>query len=266
MEYFHRPAWLSAWLCSLPAPAHLLVSWIWEIGEIPLFHNNNWKYQCDQHSSHTESKTQQLLGGTLTLSQPKLGHLGSEWPKSSWDCSTALPCLEPSPRIILIIISPDLSTGSGPKRKSCKTSWKLIPSAAVFQQHAVCLYRKQLLSSVAVISLAELLARTKQSLAHFSSPVLCLSVALSMLLLHTGLGSRQSPGTPWPLLFSRLTAPGEIFSTFLWFTGKGVHTNQRAIFETSLPHTSYSLDFAAFILLPLVLVLFLWWENQPILQ
>jgi len=25
-EYSHRPAWLSAWLCTLPAPAHLLTS------------------------------------------------------------------------------------------------------------------------------------------------------------------------------------------------------------------------------------------------
>jgi len=31
-EYSHRPAWLSAWLCSLPAPAHLLTSWAWETG------------------------------------------------------------------------------------------------------------------------------------------------------------------------------------------------------------------------------------------
>ena len=40
----------------------------------PWFHGNNWKHQCYQHSSHTRSKTQQLLGRKLTLSQLKPGH------------------------------------------------------------------------------------------------------------------------------------------------------------------------------------------------
>ena len=40
----------------------------------PWFLSNNWKRQCHQHSSHTKSKTQQLLGGKLTLPQPKPGH------------------------------------------------------------------------------------------------------------------------------------------------------------------------------------------------
>jgi len=62
---------LAAWLCSLPAPAHLLSSWIWGTGKSPWFHSSNWKHQCYQHSSSTKSKTQQLLRGKLTLSQPK---------------------------------------------------------------------------------------------------------------------------------------------------------------------------------------------------
>ena len=63
------------WLCFLLAPAHLLVSWIWETGEkSPWLHSNNQKHQCYQRSSCTKSKSQQLLGGKLTLSQPKLGY------------------------------------------------------------------------------------------------------------------------------------------------------------------------------------------------
>jgi len=67
---------LAVWLCSLPAPAHLLISWIRETGKSPWFLSNNRKrqcYQCYQHSSRTKSKTQQLLGGILTLSQLKPG-------------------------------------------------------------------------------------------------------------------------------------------------------------------------------------------------
>ena len=63
----------SAWLCSLPAPARLLMSWIRETRKSPRFHSNNWKHQCYQHSSCTKSETQQLLGGKLTLPQPKPG-------------------------------------------------------------------------------------------------------------------------------------------------------------------------------------------------
>jgi len=66
-------AGLAAWPCSLPAPACLLISWIWETGRSPWFLGNSWKPQCYQHSSHTKSKTQQLLRGKLTLSQPKPG-------------------------------------------------------------------------------------------------------------------------------------------------------------------------------------------------
>jgi len=32
---------LAAWLCSLPAPAHLLISWIGETGKSPWFPSNN---------------------------------------------------------------------------------------------------------------------------------------------------------------------------------------------------------------------------------
>jgi len=68
-------AWLglAACPCSLPAPAHLLVSWIWETGKSPWFLSTNWKHQCYQHSCN-KSKTQQLLVGKLTLPQPKPGH------------------------------------------------------------------------------------------------------------------------------------------------------------------------------------------------
>ena len=78
MEYFHccwkyySTGW-AAWLCSLPAPAHLLSSWIWATGRSPWFLSSNWKHQCYLHSAHTKSKTQQLLGGKLTLSQLKPG-------------------------------------------------------------------------------------------------------------------------------------------------------------------------------------------------
>jgi len=37
---------LPAWLCSLPAPAHLLIRWIWETGKSPWFLRNNWKHRC----------------------------------------------------------------------------------------------------------------------------------------------------------------------------------------------------------------------------
>ena len=72
---------LAARLCSLPAPAHLLVSWTWETRKSPWFLSNNWKQQCYQHSSHTKSKTQQLLGGKLTPSQlkPGQGEMKTHW-------------------------------------------------------------------------------------------------------------------------------------------------------------------------------------------
>jgi len=37
MENFHWPVWLSVWLRSLPAPAHLLISWIGETEKSPWF-------------------------------------------------------------------------------------------------------------------------------------------------------------------------------------------------------------------------------------
>ena len=70
MEYFHCQL---VWLCSLPAPAHLLISWTRETGKSPSFRSNNWKHQSYQLSSGTKSKTQQLLRGKLTLSQLKPG-------------------------------------------------------------------------------------------------------------------------------------------------------------------------------------------------
>jgi len=63
---------LAAWLCFLSAPAHLLISWIFETWKGPWF-LSNWKHQCYQPSSHTTPKAQQLLGGKLSLSQPKPG-------------------------------------------------------------------------------------------------------------------------------------------------------------------------------------------------
>ena len=78
MEYFHISTGqlgLAAWLYyTLPAPAHLLISWTLESGKSCWFHSNNWKYQCYQHSFCTKSKTQQLLGGKFMLSQLKSGH------------------------------------------------------------------------------------------------------------------------------------------------------------------------------------------------
>ena len=64
---------LAAWLCSLPAPAHLLISQTQETEETPWFLSSNWKHQYCQHSSLTKSKTQKVLGGKLTPSQPKPG-------------------------------------------------------------------------------------------------------------------------------------------------------------------------------------------------
>jgi len=69
-EYFHWPAWLSVWLCSLPAFVHLLVSRIWETEKSP-WSLSYWK-QCYWHS-HTKSKTKQILWGKSTLSQLKPG-------------------------------------------------------------------------------------------------------------------------------------------------------------------------------------------------
>ena len=71
MEYFHWPARLSVCLCSLPL-LHTCSSA--ETGKSPWFHRNDRKYQCFQHCCCTKSKTQQLLGRKLTLSQLKPGH------------------------------------------------------------------------------------------------------------------------------------------------------------------------------------------------
>jgi len=79
---------LAAWLCSLPAPAHLPVSWIRETAKSPWFHSSNWKHQCYQHSSCPKSKTQQLLRGKLTLSQPKPGQMETTQPLWT-NCSSA---------------------------------------------------------------------------------------------------------------------------------------------------------------------------------
>jgi len=63
---------LAAWLCSLPAPAHQLISQTWETEKRSLISQQQLKTSVYyQHSSHTKSKTQQLLGRKLTLSQPK---------------------------------------------------------------------------------------------------------------------------------------------------------------------------------------------------
>jgi len=64
---------LAAWLCSLLAPAHLLISWIWGTEKSLWFLSNNWKHQRYQHSSCIKSKTQQLLGEKLSPFWPKPG-------------------------------------------------------------------------------------------------------------------------------------------------------------------------------------------------
>ena len=46
VEYFHGAAWLAVWLCFLPAPAHLLISWNMGVWESLWFHSNTWKLQC----------------------------------------------------------------------------------------------------------------------------------------------------------------------------------------------------------------------------
>ena len=43
---------LTAWLCSLPAPAHLLVSWTQETEKSPWFLSNNYKHQCIMNILH----------------------------------------------------------------------------------------------------------------------------------------------------------------------------------------------------------------------
>ena len=70
---------LSVCVAALPpsscTPAHQLKIRNWKKS---LIYSNNWKHQCCQHSSDTKSKTQQLLGGKLTLSQPKPGQSPDE--------------------------------------------------------------------------------------------------------------------------------------------------------------------------------------------
>jgi len=57
-----------------PAPAHLLISQAWETRKRSLISQEQLKPSVYyQHSSHTKSKTQQLLGRKQTLSQPKPG-------------------------------------------------------------------------------------------------------------------------------------------------------------------------------------------------
>ena len=69
---------------SLPgcAPSQLLHTHSWaeyeKLEKSLWFHRNNWKHQCYLHSSHTKSKIQQLLGGKLTLTQPKPGQVLSD--------------------------------------------------------------------------------------------------------------------------------------------------------------------------------------------
>ena len=75
IEYFHYPTWARC-LAVLP-PSSCTTCSLAEHGRLdksPWFLSNNWKHQCYQHSSRTKSKTQQLLRGTLTLSQLKPGH------------------------------------------------------------------------------------------------------------------------------------------------------------------------------------------------
>ena len=64
--------WLAAWLRSLPAPAHLLISQTWETEKKYLISQQQLKTSVYyQHSSCTRSKTQQALGRKLTPPQLK---------------------------------------------------------------------------------------------------------------------------------------------------------------------------------------------------
>ena len=65
--------WLPGCAPSQLLHRYSLISWVWETGRSPWFLRNNWKHQCYWHSSGSKPKTQQLLGGKLTLSQPKPG-------------------------------------------------------------------------------------------------------------------------------------------------------------------------------------------------
>ena len=63
---------LAAWLCSLPASAHQP-----NLGNCKKASISQQQLKPSvyyQHSSHTKSKTQEVLGRKLTLSQPKPGH------------------------------------------------------------------------------------------------------------------------------------------------------------------------------------------------
>ena len=68
---FPLAAWLSLWPCSLPAPAHVLISWIGE----------TWIATTENSSVISIllilNPKQQLLRGKLTLSQPTPGPLAS---------------------------------------------------------------------------------------------------------------------------------------------------------------------------------------------
>jgi len=73
MENFPWLAWLS--VCTPSQPLHTCSSAEYEkLEKSPWFLSNSWKHQCYQHSSCTKSKTQQLLGGKLTVSQLKTVH------------------------------------------------------------------------------------------------------------------------------------------------------------------------------------------------
>jgi len=101
VEYFHWAAWLAG--C---APSRLLLlSWIWETGKSPWFHSNNWKHQCYQHSSPTESKTQQLLWGKVTLCQlkPGQGHWNTGWRRLSGVCRWSVMALQQHAALQLLL-------------------------------------------------------------------------------------------------------------------------------------------------------------------
>lgn len=154
--------------------------------------------------------------------------MGSGWPNSAWDCSAALPRWDPSPWAVLAIIPLNSPWQGQVLRGRAERAQRAAPSAAIFQCQVVSLGRE--LSFMAAI----LLPSPKQSLAHFSYSVLCLHTLASC-----GLTAESSQGDFQPL-------------SVILRKGCSHPTNKLAL-EISLPHTSCSLDFTAFVLLFLVL-------------
>ncbi len=76
MEYSLWPVWINYAVCLSPSFLHLQVNETWKARQCPWSHSQQLvSSECFyQHSSHTKSKTHQLLRGKLTPSLPNPGH------------------------------------------------------------------------------------------------------------------------------------------------------------------------------------------------